>query len=219
MAKAQPRRATTDLPEFEPLICRIDTSNAVHDDKFDEDRVKLTMTVVQGDWAHKDPPAKISCQHTLTVESRGDGTPSLYAQIVHGVHPADLSKQELYDYDSDGLKGHVVAVVGQIKESEKGRFWNPIAYRRPAQVAPVAAGQPAAAPPQSAPNGAPQQVSADGQWGWDGANWRPIASFAPPPAPATPPPPPSAPPAPMSPSAPAASAPAAGSAPAPAVRF
>lgn len=197
MAKAQPRRATTDLPEFEPLVCRIDTSNAVHDDRFDEDRVKLTMTVVQGEWAHKDPPAKISAAHTLTVESRGDGTPSIYAQVVHAVHPADLTKQELYDYDSDGLKGHLVAVVGQVRETEKGRFWNPIAYRRPAP--------------------APAAQAADDSYQYtDGRThrWRPgMTEWEPVPATTSPPPPPPAPAA-VPPPAPAAAPP-----PLPAVRF
>jgi hypothetical protein len=233
MPKPQQRTFDTDLPEFQPLLLRIESPVGARLNPQDADKQDLmfTFTVLWPAYlADKDPATKVKQIHGNTVNNIGGGTERSYlAQIYHAVHPADLSMAELRDQDSDDLPGKLVEAVGKIKEAANGKFWNVMEYNRPGTRIPGAsqsgppAGGAAVVAPQApsgslAPNGQPFERIENGHGLWfDAATqtwvWVPLpATPAPPPPPpppaaAAPPPPPAggaeAPPPPPAPSAPA----------------
>jgi hypothetical protein len=206
MARPQQRQFETDLPEFTPILLRIDSPVQVMKSAQDPEReqVQITFTVLTPPWSEKDPPAKVRQRHGNTVGNQADGTPSFLAQLYHAVHSADLSKSELQDQDSDDLPGKVVEAVGRVKEGEQGRFWNVVTYSRPGTRIPTAS--PAPAVVALAPNGKPYERIENGHGLWyDGSAWHwtrlPEVAPPPPPPPAAAPPPPPPPPSTSSPAA------------------
>jgi hypothetical protein len=199
MAKPQ-KHQPVDLPEFQPILLRSagNTETVKSDRDPDKMNVSIKWEVMTEPWASRDPRTTLRVRHGLTVNPKANGSPSIWAQLVNAIHPADLTKTELMDFDSDDVKpGTVVEAVGQITENDQGRFWNIQTYRRPGV-------QPASAPngvPASvlAPNGKPFERIENGHGLWfDGTAWcwfkLPEAAPPPPPPPspaAAPPPPPS----------------------------
>jgi hypothetical protein len=215
VAKPQ-KHVPIDLPEYAPVLLRVaEPTQAVKSDRDpDKTNVHVKFEVVSEPWASRDPRVTLRIRHGLTVNPRANGSPSLWANLVNAIHPADLSKAELLDFDSDDIRpGTVVEAVGQVVENEQGRFWNVTQYRRPSATAPA----PAAAPPSDG-----YQYTADGKHRWKPgmSAWEPVpAAPPPPPAPASAPPPPPPPAAPPAPPTGNAAPPPPAAEPAPEIRF
>lgn len=146
---------------------------------------------------------------TMGVSSE-NGEPSACRRLASAVWHTILTDEEATAADLEQMMGATVWVQGKIKPNAKGtprwhatefRPWNP-GETQPAGLAPH---QAVATPP-------PAQVSPDGKWRWDGANWvpntPPPASAPPPQAQTIPPPPQPAPVTSPPPPAPAAVVPA-----------
>jgi hypothetical protein len=181
--KPQSRSFSTDLPAFTPILLRIESPvEAVKDDRDpDKQLVLFRFRVLTPPWSEKDHQERQ--RHGNTVNPKSDGTASLLAQLVNATQPADLSKAELLDFDLETLPGKVVEAIGQVKESDRGRFWNVVTYRRPMATT--------TAPAPAGDDG--WQYTADRQHRWKPgmASWEPTPQATPPPpTPAAPPPPP-----------------------------
>src|SRR5215813_5022267 len=144
--KPQKRTFDTDLPDWRTdpanawILLRVLSPIQAQKSQQDADKevVDITFEVLTEPWASRDPRVKTKQRTGLTVNPTGEGTAAKLAQLINATQSADLTKNELYDFDLETLPDSVVEACGEIKESEAGRFWRVKAYRRP-QQRPVAA--------------------------------------------------------------------------------